>query len=99
MKNTNTLLLGIWRFRQAVAAKRLISMARSWASADRRYVGVYVRKISPNAYGVGFSYKLDSAQPEASCDRYFQMTRKRLVRAFGDDLAGWDMGGPAWVIR
>ncbi|MCA9353543.1 hypothetical protein KC842_01585 [Candidatus Nomurabacteria bacterium] len=98
MKNT-TVAMGLWKFGGNITEQQLIELAESF-SEDDRYLQVYIRKVSKDQMGVGFTYKLsEDKDHESAYDEYFDKTSDSLKRKFGNDLVGWDLASPVWVIR
>ena len=88
--------MGIWKFHERVGEKDLLEIATEWAKDDK-YTQLYIRKVSKDQLGIGFSYQGDGTK-EAQ-DIYFNTTSDQLKRKFGNDLAGWDIASTSTLIK
>lgn len=95
--NQNNLIMGIWKFSDKIPQKDLIEIANEWAK-DEKYTQLYIRKVSKNQNGIGFSYAIDKDSKEAM-DEYLYIVSDFLRKKFGNDLAGWDIANTAVVIK
>lgn len=92
--------MGMWKFNDKISIKELTEVAKRWATEDPDYLQLYVRKCSKDQYGVGFTYKLkEEKSGSGQHDEYFRQTSDFLKRKFGNDLVGWDLGSPVWIIK
>jgi hypothetical protein len=96
MEKTRSLIMGLWKFDERVGEKELIEVAEEWAKNDN-YELLYIRKVSKDQSGIGFSYKSDGTK-EAH-DKYFHEASDMLKRKFGNDLVGWDISSTATLIK
>lgn len=93
-------LIGLWKFSQKISKEELGEVAEQWAKEDSNYLQLYVRKVSKDQTGIGFTYKLpDDADTKQVHDEYLDRVSDKLKRQFGNDLAGWDMASPVWIIK
>lgn len=92
-------IMGLWKFSDKISNEELGKVAEKWASEDPNYLQLYLRKVSKNQMGIGFTYDLGDADTIKAHDEYFDRTTDFLKRKFGNDLAGWDMGSSVWVIK
>ncbi len=93
--------MGMWKFSNKISTKDLGEVAAEWAKSDANYVQLYIRKVSKDQMGIGFTYILPGtdADRKTAHDTYFDRTTDFLKRKFGNDLVGWDVGSPVWVIK
>ncbi len=99
MKATNY-VTGLWKFSDKVPVDQLVEVAEKWAKEDQDYIQLYVRKASKNQYAIGFMYKLPQEESgPGQHDEYFNKTSDALKRSFGNDLVGWDLASPTWIIK
>ncbi|HEU5114938.1 MAG TPA: hypothetical protein VFT82_04205 [Candidatus Paceibacterota bacterium] len=87
---------GIWKFRDRVSVEELGEVAKKWAE-DKNYLQLYVRRASNDQYGIGFMYQLPKGTEKH--DVYFDVTTDALKRKFGNDLIGWDLASPTWIVK
>lgn len=92
--------MGLWKFSDKISTKDLGEVAEKWASEDSNYLQLYIRQVSKNQMGIGFTYQLpEDEDNKVSYDKYFDRTSDALKRKFGNDLAGWDLSSSVWVIK
>jgi len=96
MEKNKSSIMGIWKFHERVGEKDLLEIATEWAKDDK-YTQLYIRKVSKDQLGIGFSYQGDGTK-EAQ-DIYFNTTSDQLKRKFGNDLAGWDIASTSTLIK
>ena len=96
MEKNNSLIIGLWKFHERVGEEQLVEVASEWAK-DERQVQLYIRKVSKDQLGIGFSYESDGTQ-EAHRE-YFDATSDQLKRKFGNDLVGWDIASTSTLIK
>jgi len=90
---------GLWKFSDKVSTKELNDFAQQWV-ADENYLQLYIRKVSKDQMGIGFTYRLpESEDDKAIYDEFFNDTTDKLKRAFGNDLVGWDVSSTTWIIK
>ncbi len=93
-------IMGLWKFNSRISTEQLEEVAQKWAAEDQNYLQLYIRKCSKDQYGIGFTYKLKEEVPApGQHDEYFNQTTDYLKRKFGNDLAGWDLSNPVWIIK
>ena len=91
---------GLWKFSDKISTKDLGEIAEMWAKEDPNYIQIYIRRVSKDQMGIGFTYKLAEDKDNSdSYDEYFNKTTDFLKRKFGNDLAGWDLSSTTWVIK
>ena len=93
------LIFGIWRFDSSVSRGVLLSFAAMLRAKNPRYVQLYVRQCGRDAYGLGFAYLMGRGPAATEYRRYFDTTQRALRDVFGAKLVGWDVSGPAWVVK
>jgi hypothetical protein len=92
-------VMGLWKFRDRVTPEQLCAFAEQLAE-DSRYTQLYVRKVSKDQHGIGFTYLLPEEEAnEEGHNAYFERTSDILKRTFGNDLVGWDMANPVWIVK
>ena len=96
MEKTKSLVVGLWKFHERISEKGLAEMAEEWATDDR-YSHLYVRKVSKDQLGIGFTY--DAGGTKEGHDEYFDLTSDQLKRKFGNDLVGWDIASTNRLIK
>ena len=79
--------------------KDLIEVAQKWAETDENYLQLYIRKVSKDQYGIGFTYNIKGQDSKEAHDKYFYQTSDSLKRTFGNDLVGWDIATGAYIIK
>ncbi len=92
------LLMGIWKFRENVPQAELVKVAEKWAE-DARYIQLYIRRVSKDQFGIGFTYQLEDQDIKAGHEEYFENFSDQLKRQFGNDLVGWDIANVSQVIK
>jgi hypothetical protein len=93
-------IMGLWKFTEKVTTKDLGEIAQKWASEDKCYTQLYIRKVSKDQMGIGFTYKLPGVKPaQEEYDEYKSTYSDFLKRTFGNDLAGWDFGFKVWIVK
>lgn len=97
MKKENSLITGIWKFSDSVSKKELTEIAEEWAK-EENYINLYIRKVSKDQHGIGFSYKRNEDSKE-SYDKFFNEITDMLKRRFGNDLVGWDLASNTITIK
>jgi hypothetical protein len=92
--------MGLWKFSSKVPKEDLIKFAEQWAAEDPKYLQLYVRKVSKDQNGIGFTYQLpEGVDTQTAHDEYFDKTSDILKRNFGNGLAGWDIASTVIVIK
>jgi len=93
-------VMGLWKFSGKVSTKELNNVASKWAAEDPNYLQLYIRKVSKDQMGIGFTYQLaKDVDTKAGHDEYFERTSDYLKRNFGNDLVGWDIASAVWVVK
>ncbi len=93
-------IMGMWKFSDKISTKDLGEVAEKWKAEDENYLQLYIRKVSKDQMGIGFTYRLTEDQDkQVGYDEYFERTTDFLKRKFGNDLAGWDLGSSVWIIK
>lgn len=99
MQETNC-IMGLWKFADKVTVEQLGEIAEKWAKEDQNYLQLYVRKASKDQYGLGFTYRVaEGADRKEAQDKYLYDTSDVLKRTFGNDLVGWDIACPVWIVK
>ncbi len=96
MESNKNLIMGLWKFHERVGGKDLIEVTNEWAK-DEKYVQIYIRKVSKDQSGIGFSYEGDGTKE--AYEEYFNKTSDQLKRKFGNDLVGWDIASSSILIK
>lgn len=103
-RNPKMWLMGIWKFRDKVGLEELYGVAAEFAR-DVRYIEIYIRSVSKDQIGIGFTYDympenvfVLGAKAKQAKDDYFEETSDFLKRRFGNDFVGWDTASPVHVI-
>ena len=92
-------IMGLWKFSDRVSMEDLINVAKK-AAEDPKYLSIYIRKCSKDQYGIGFTYDNSDKEPaEGQNAEYMNPVMDSLKRQFGNDLVGWDIASPAWIIK
>jgi len=92
-------ITGLWKFSDRISVEQLVEVAKKWAE-DPKYLQLYIRKCSKDQYGIGFMY--DYSHQESSQGQnaeYMNPITDSLKRQFGNDLVGWDISSPTWIIK
>lgn len=90
---------GLWKFRSSITHEQLEELARQWLEEDPAYTQLFIRKCSTDQNGIGFMYQLPEGDEKELYREYFEKTSDTLKRAFGNDLAGWDISCPTWILK
>lgn len=102
MTEKRELIVGIWKFHERVPLDQLTAVAEKWAEDDC-YQQLYIRKVSKDQYGIGFTYQAAGTVTDEVAQRvhddYRERTSDQLRRSFGNDLVGWDISSPAWIVK
>lgn len=92
--------MGLWKFSSKIPKEDLVKFAEQWAAEDPNYLQLYVRKVSKDQNGIGFTYQIpEGIDTQKAHDEYFDKTSDILKRNFGNDLAGWDIASTVMVIK
>jgi hypothetical protein len=93
-------IMGVWKFHEKVSVDDLVALAKTWAEQEQKYTQLYVRKVSKDQYGVGFTYDVtDAENADSVYKEYFEKTSDSLKRQFGNSLVGWDISCPVWIVK
>ncbi|HZZ99446.1 MAG TPA: hypothetical protein VFK07_01920 [Candidatus Paceibacterota bacterium] len=76
----------------------MIEVAKKWAE-DPKYLQLYIRKCSKDQHGIGFMYEYSHPPVQGQHAEYMDPVSDALKRQFGNNLVGWDVGSPTWVIK
>jgi hypothetical protein len=93
-------VMGLWKFSDKISTKDLGEIAQEWANKDPRYSQLYIRKVSKDQMGIGFTYRLPNEKDYL--DEYAEYKASfsdSLKKQFGNDLVGWDLGCKVWIIK
>ena len=99
MTNSQEVIMGIWKFSDKIPMKDLIETAQNWAKEDEKYLQLYIRKVSKDQSGIGFTYDIKGQDGKEAHDKYFNQTSDTLKRNYGNDLVGWDIASSAYIIK
>lgn len=100
MKGYKNYVMGLWKFSDRISTEQLEEVAKKWAAEDPNYLRLYVRKCSKDQFGIGFTYKLPYEESEeGQMKEYMDPVSDKLKRQFGNDLVGWDIASPVWIIK
>ena len=92
-------IMGLWKFSDRATVEQLIEVAKK-ATENPKYLQVYIRQCSKDQYGIGFTYdNSDKASSPGQNKEYMDPVMDALKRQFGNDLVGWDISSPAWIIK
>lgn len=92
--------MGIWKFSDRVSNKDLLEIAEKWKNEDPNYLQLYIRKVSKDQDGIGFSYQLPEGEDKQKAyAEHFEKTTDYLKRIHGNDFIGWDMSTDVIVIK
>ena len=93
-------ITGLWKFSDRVSVEQLQEVAKKWGNEDPKYLNLYVRKCSKDQYAIGFSYDYSHQEStEKQNSEYMNPVMDSLKRQFGNDLVGWDISSPTWIIK
>lgn len=98
MAKSQNLVMGIWKFSDKIPVEDLVKLAQKWAKEDENYSQLYVRKVSKDQYGIGFTYNPKGQDLKKAYDEYHYKVSDSLRRQFGNDLVGWDIATGPYVI-
>jgi len=100
MINPQEVIMGIWKFSEKIPVETLVELAQNWAKEDENYLQLYVRRVSKDQYGIGFTYDVEGQEDlKKFYDEYHYRVSDVLRRQFGNDLAGWDIASSAYIIK
>ncbi len=92
--------MGLWKFSHKISREELSALAEKWAAEDPNYLQLYIRGVSKDQDGIGFTYRLPEGQDTKETHMaYFDRTSDALKRSFGNDFVGWDMAAPVIIIK
>ena len=92
--------MGLWKFKDKISAEELSKIANKWAAEDPNYLQLYIRRVSKDQRGIGFTYKIpEGKDAEKVHKEYFEQTSDFLKRLFGNDLVGWDLATTVWAVK
>src|SRR4029077_10404076 len=87
-------------FHSSLGVMEVARIGHQLMASDPRYREAYIRKAGPEHLGLFFVYQPPSKRNVRSeVRKYLARTSADLARAYGDDLIGWDVSGPIWVLR
>jgi hypothetical protein len=93
-------IMGLWKFTQDVSITLLSDLAQEWSREDQRYLQLYIRKVSNDQIGIGFTYELPCVKAAQEEYRdYKEQVRDRLTKRFGDEFVGYDIACPVWSLQ
>lgn len=99
-KDSTNYIMGLWKFSDRVSVEQLQEVAKKWAAEDPKYLQLYIRKCSKDQYGIGFTYDYSYQEStEGQIAEYMNPVMDSLKRQFGNDLVGWDIASPVWIIK
>lgn len=99
MTKQQELLMGIWKFSDRIPVDELIKLAQEWAEKDKKYLQLYVRRVSKDQFGIGFTYEAKGQNLKEFHEKYVFDVSDILRRKFGNDLAGWDIASGPYIIK
>lgn len=100
MKQSKNLIMGLWKFSDKISKEELSEVANKWAAEDPNYLQLYIRKVSKDQNGIGFTYQIpEDKDGKIAQEEYLHTASDFLKRKFGNDLVGWDIATPVWVIK
>lgn len=91
--------MGIWKFSDKIPVEDLVKLAQKWAEEDKNYLQLYVRAVSKDQHGIGFTYDAKGQDLKTYYDEYFYKFTDSLKRQFGNDLVGWDIASAPYIIK
>ncbi len=92
-------IMGLWKFSDRVPVTQLIEIIKKWAE-DSKYIHLYIRQCSKDQHGIGFTYDLGVQESKAGQNKeYMEPVSDSLKRQFGNDLVGWDISSPVWIVK
>ena len=92
--------MGLWKFSDKISKEELSKVANKWAAEDPNYLQPYIRKVSKDQNGIGFTYQFsEDKDGKIAQEEYLHDASDSLKRKFGNDLVGWDIATPVWVIK
>jgi hypothetical protein len=93
-------IMGLWKFSDHISIEDLGQVAITWAAEDPNYLQLYIRKVSKDQRGIGFTYQIpEGRDAKTTHEEYFERTSDYLKRRFGNTLVGWDIGATVWVVK
>jgi len=100
MSEEKNWIMGLWKFSHKISTKELEEIASQWSAEDKNYIQLYIRRVSKDQMGIGFTYQIpEGKDKKAAHDEYMDKTSDFLKRSFGNDLAGWDIASTVWLIK
>ena len=92
-------IMGLWKFSDKISLEELIEVAKE-AAKNPKYLQIYIRRCSRDQYGIGFAYDNSDKIPGPGQNKeYMDPVMDSLKRQFGNDLVGWDISSPVWIIK
>lgn len=92
--------MGIWKFSEKISVETLVELAQNWAKEDENYLQLYVRRVSKDQHGIGFTYNAKGQEDlKKFHEDYLYRVSDVIRRQFGNDLAGWDIASSAYIIK
>jgi len=92
--------MGLWKFSPKIPLNELVRIAELWASEDPNYLQLYIRRVSKDQLGIGFTYQFSQEIELPSASRHFyDQTTNYLKKTFGNEFAGCDAAQPVWLIK
>ncbi len=98
MTKREDLICGIWKFKDSVNTEELQNFAEELAK-DEQYMHVYIRKVSKDQIGIGFTYKSDFAVGDKELAEFYDLVKDKIYRRFGTGLLGWDIANTREVFK
>lgn len=100
MTKAQELIMGIWKFSDKIPVQDIVKLAQKWAEEDKSYLQLYVRKVSKDQHGIGFTYDVKGQKDlKKFHEEYIYKVSDVLRKQFGNDLAGWDIASGPHIIK
>ena len=85
--------MGILKFRK-VAPLVDLRQAGEWLRDTFNARNVYIRKVSNDQVGLGFTIRHQMPDSEKEMDGMLEKVTDHMKRKFGNDFLGWDIATP-----
>ncbi len=93
------LAAGVWKFSDSISPQELLELGnRLLTQYPDRILRLQVRGCGDGQYGLDGVFKL-KREGEKSFKKFLHQARARLKEEFGNDLVGWDISSPVYVLK
>lgn len=103
--NTSPLFVGIFKFRDVVSPKDLVTEAQKLLSEDENFTRLLIRQTSSDENGICFEYDSTDVQKKynddskLAFDEFFKVHKEYFKQQYGNNFKGWDLSNNPRIIK